>query len=87
MPITAVFAIPVFMWLNVFINELKIKTISVPWASQVSLVKGDVCFFPNWIIIYFMFSLIFGQLLQRTLKLYSFREKIAALPKEEEIFK
>jgi uncharacterized membrane protein (DUF106 family) len=87
MPITAVFAIPVFMWLSVFINELNIKTISVPWASQVSLTRGDVCFFPNWIIIYFMFSLIFGQLLQRTLKLYSFREKIAQLPKEEEIFK
>ena len=86
MPLTAVFAIPVFMWLSVFMNGLEISTISVPWATKVSLDKGDVCFFPNWIVIYFMFSLIFGQLLQRALKRYSFREKFAALPEEEEIF-
>lgn len=86
MPITAVFAIPIFMWLSVFMYGLDVHTISVPWASRVDLLKGDVCFFPNWIIIYFMFSLIFGQLLQRALKRYSFREKFAALPEEEEIF-
>jgi uncharacterized membrane protein (DUF106 family) len=84
MPITAIFAIPIFIWLSIFIYKLPVNTISVPWASQVSLTRGDVCFFPNWIVLYFFFSLVFGQILQRVLKLYSFREKIAALPEEEE---
>lgn len=85
MPITAVFAIPIFIWLSVFIYELPVRTFSVPWAAKVNLTGNNVCFFPNWIIIYFLFSLIFGQLLQRVLKRYSLREKIAALPEEEEI--
>jgi uncharacterized membrane protein (DUF106 family) len=86
MPITAVFAIPIFIWLSVFIYKLPVSTFSVPWASKVSLYGNDVCFFPNWIIVYFLFSLIFGQLLQRTLKRIALREKIAALPKEDEEF-
>ncbi len=85
MPITAVFAIPIFIWLSVFINKIPVRTFSVPWAAKVNLTGNNVCFFPNWIIVYFLFSLIFGQLLQRVLKRYSLREKIAALPNEEEI--
>lgn len=83
MPITAVFAIPIFIWLSVFINKIPVRTFSVPWAAKVNLTGNNVCFFPNWIIVYFLFSLIFGQLLQRVLKRYSLREKIAALPQEE----
>ena len=85
MPITAIFAVPIFIWLTVFIYEIPVPSISVPWASKVMLTRAEVCFFDNWIVFYFFFSLIFGQLLQRGLKLYSLREKIAQLPEEEEI--
>jgi uncharacterized membrane protein (DUF106 family) len=84
MPITMIFVIPIFVWLSLFIYQLPVSTISVPWATKVSLVKGDVCFFPNWIVLYSLLSIPFSQVLQRLLKLYKFRERIAALPEEEE---
>jgi uncharacterized membrane protein (DUF106 family) len=82
MPITMIFVIPIFIWLSIFIYRLPVVTISVPWATKVSLIKGDVCFFPNWIVLYSLLSIPFSQVLQRLLKLYKFREKIAALPEE-----
>lgn len=82
MPITMIVIIPVFTWLYLFMSKLSVRTISVPWAAKVSLVAGDVCFFPNWIILYSLLSIPFSQVLQRVLKLYKFREKIAALPME-----
>jgi uncharacterized membrane protein (DUF106 family) len=86
MPITFVIIIPIFTWLWMFMAELPVVTVSVPWAAKVSLIKGDVCFFPNWIILYSLLSIPFSQILQRVLKLYKFREKIRALPKEEGLF-
>lgn len=83
MPITMIIAIPIFVWLSVFIGGLSVKTFSVPWAASVSLEASSVCFFPNWIILYAMLSIPFSQVLQRLLKLYSFREQLAALPEEE----
>jgi uncharacterized membrane protein (DUF106 family) len=82
MPITMIFVIPIFVWLSIFMYQLPVRTISVPWASKVSLLVGSVCFFPNWIILYSLLSIPFSQVLQRLLKLYKFREKIAELPKE-----
>ncbi len=82
MPITMIFVIPIFVWLSIFIYQLPLSTISVPWATKVSLTRGDVCFFPNWIVLYSLLSIPFSQVLQRILKLYKYREKIAALPEE-----
>jgi uncharacterized membrane protein (DUF106 family) len=80
MPITMIFVVPIFIWLSVFMYQLPVSTVSVPWAPKVGLLVGDVCFFPNWIILYSLLSIPFSQVLQRILKLYKFREKIAALP-------
>jgi uncharacterized membrane protein (DUF106 family) len=84
MPITMVFVVPIFIWLSVFMYQLPVSTVSVPWAPKVGLLVGDVCFFPNWIILYSLLSIPFSQVLQRVLKLYKFRKKIAALPDEGE---
>jgi uncharacterized membrane protein (DUF106 family) len=84
MPITMIIVVPIFIWLWIFIGALPVQTVSVPWAAKVGLLRGDVCFFPNWIVIYSLLSIPFSQVLQRTLKLYKFREKIAELPEEEE---
>ena len=83
MPITMIVVIPVFTWLWMFIGQLPVSTISVPWSSKVNLHTGDVCFFPNWIILYSLLSIPVSQILQRALKLFKFREMIAALPREE----
>ncbi len=85
MPVTMIFVIPIFIWLSVFMNQLPIDTISVPWASKVKLNVGQVCFFPNWIVLYSLLSIPFSQVFQRVLKLYKFREEIAALPEERSI--
>ncbi len=82
MPITMIIIIPVFTWLWIFMDRLPVITISVPWAAKVSLISGDVCFFPNWIVLYSLLSIPFSQVLQRVLKLVKFRERIAALPEE-----
>ncbi len=86
MPVTMIIIIPIFTWLWMFMAELPVVTVSVPWATKVSLIRGDVCFFPNWIILYSLLSIPFSQILQRILKLYKFREKIRALPEEEGLF-
>ncbi|MEE9151825.1 MAG: EMC3/TMCO1 family protein [Thermoplasmata archaeon] len=82
MPITMIFVIPIFVWLSLFMYRLPVITISVPWAPKVSLIVGSVCFFPNWIILYSLLSIPFSQILQRLLKLYKFRDKMAELPEE-----
>jgi uncharacterized membrane protein (DUF106 family) len=83
MPITMIIVIPVFVWLSVFVGGLTIGTFSVPWAPSVNFESNNVCFFANWIVLYALLSIPFGQVLQRLLKLYSFRERIAELPEEE----
>ncbi|UCF08897.1 MAG: DUF106 domain-containing protein [Thermoplasmata archaeon] len=83
MPVTMIFVIPIFVWLSFFISRLPVSTVSVPWAEKVALTGFNVCFFPNWIIMYSLMSIPFSQVLYRSLKLFRFREKIAALPKEE----
>ncbi|UCG69820.1 MAG: DUF106 domain-containing protein [Thermoplasmata archaeon] len=82
MPITMIFFIPIFVWLSIFMYQLPVRTISVPWATKVSLLVGSVCFFPNWIILYSLLSIPFSQVLQRLLKLYKFRGKLAQLPED-----
>jgi len=86
MPITMIFVIPIFVWLSIFMYRLPLAAISVPWAAKVSLIRGDVCFFPNWIVLYSLLSIPFSQILQKGLKLYKFRNRIAELPQKEEIF-
>lgn len=85
MPITMIFIIPIFTWLWIFMDGLVVSTISVPWASKVGLrTSPGWCFFPNWLILYSLLTIPFSQVLQRSLKLYKFRDRIAELPREEE---
>lgn len=87
MPITMIFVVPIFIWLSVFMYEVPVSTFSVPWASKVNLTQaGQVCFFPNWIILYSLLSIPFSQVLQRVLKLFKFRFRIAELGEGEEQF-
>jgi len=86
MPVTMIFIIPIFTWLWIFMGRLPVDTVSVPWASKVALeTSPGWCFFPSWLILYSLLTIPFSQVLQRSLKLYKYRERIAELPEEEEI--
>ena len=86
MPITMIFIIPIFTWLWVFMGGLPVSTVSVPWAAKVDMTSNPSwCFFPSWLILYSLLTIPFSQVLQRSLKMYKFRERIAELPEEEEI--
>lgn len=84
MPITMIFIIPIFTWLWVFMGRLPVSTVSVPWAANVELTTSPGwCFFPSWLILYSLLTIPFSQVLQRSLKLYKYRNMIAELPEEE----
>ena len=78
MPVTMLIVIPIFAWLGwFFIPGLSSKMISVPWAFNVSLSGTTVLW--HWILLYSMFSIPFQQVLQASLKLFTFKRKLGAL--------
>ncbi len=86
MPVTMIFIIPIFTWLWIFMGRLPVSTVSVPWAAKVEMTTNPSwCFFPSWLILYSLLTIPFSQVLQRSLKMYKFRNRIAELPEQEEI--
>jgi uncharacterized membrane protein (DUF106 family) len=71
--------IPIFAWVSVFIAGLPPGTaiVNVPWAEAVDLNASTVL--PHWILLYSLISIPFAQLLNRTLRYYSFRKKLQEL--------
>lgn len=76
MVFTMIFIIGTFTFLGVFVNSLPSTMFSVPWAYNVNLATAIVCVFTNWILLYFLVSMSFGQVLQRVLKMYSFNKRL-----------
>lgn len=97
MMFTMVFSLLLFMWLMVFIyNQTPVHIISTPWAieSGWSLLDSGALieFFsggsskgpmPNWILVYSLFSIPLGQVLQGTFKFFAFKKRIARLERGE----
>lgn len=79
MPVTMLIIIPIFAWVSVFIAGLPPGTaiVNVPWAEAVDLNASTVL--PHWILLYSLISIPFAQLLNRTLRYYSFRKKLQEL--------
>ncbi len=80
MPITMLVVIPIFAWLAVFMWGMSGEPssfINVPWSSGVNL--NDAYVLPNWILLYSLISIPFGQLLQRTLRYFNFRKRLREL--------
>lgn len=61
-----IFIIPIFYWLRGFLAEMPYYYFTVPWADQVSLFGRTVI--QNWLLLYFVFSLVFGQIIRQGLK-------------------
>lgn len=78
MPITMLVIIPVFAWLFVFVTEhIATTTISVPWGPVTDLLGSNI--FPNWILLYSLLTIPFGQVLTRVLKYFSFKKRLKEL--------
>ena len=78
MPVTMIVIIPIFAWLANFVYlDLSSTIFSVPWEFNADMENQSVL--PNWILLYSLVTLPFGQVLQRVLKLFSFRRKLREL--------
>jgi len=78
MPVTMAVIIPVFAWLYIFVSlDVPTTMISVPWHWNTDLNASSVL--PNWILLYSLVTLPFGQVLARVLKYFSFRKRLLGL--------
>ncbi|MEM4264318.1 MAG: EMC3/TMCO1 family protein [Thermoplasmata archaeon] len=78
LPVTMIVIIPIFAWLFVFVTEhIATSTISVPWGPVTDLLGSNV--FPNWILLYSLLTMPFGQVLARVLKYFSFNKRLKEL--------
>jgi len=82
MPMTMIVIVPTFAWLANFVYfDLDSTLFSVPWEFSASMKSSNVL--PNWILLYSLLTLPFGQVLTRTLKYISFKRKLSKLDEEE----
>ena len=70
MMFTMVIALPIIMWLRIFVEGMGHPVLSLPWEGNYNL-NDDLWFLPHWILVYSALSLPFGQILMRGLKLVS----------------
>jgi uncharacterized membrane protein (DUF106 family) len=78
MPVTMLVVIPIFAWLANFVYlDLSSTTFSVPWAFSADMKGSNVL--PNWILLYSLLTLPFGQVLTRILKYFSFSKRLRQL--------
>ena len=80
MPVTMVVIIPIFAWLFLFVTQhVTTSTFSVPWGQATDLLGTNLL--PNWILLYSLLTLPFGQAIARVLKYFSFRKRLQELEK------
>lgn len=78
MPVTMLVVIPIFAWLANFIYlDLSSTTFSVPWAFSADMKHSNVL--PNWVLLYSLLTLPFGQVLTRVLKYFTFSRRLREL--------
>jgi len=78
MPVTMIVIIPIFAWLANFVYlDLQSTVFSVPWEFNSDMKHSNVL--PNWVLLYSLLTLPFGQVLTRVLKYFSFSKKLREL--------
>ncbi len=70
MMFTMMIAIPIIMWLRIFVEQMDHPVLSLPWEGNYNL-NDNLWFLPHWILVYSALSLPFGQILMRGLKVVS----------------
>ncbi len=82
MPVTMIVVIPIFAWLATFIYaDMPSTAFAVPWAFNTDFISSNVL--PNWIILYSVLTLPFGQVFTRGLKYFSFRKRLRNLESKD----
>jgi uncharacterized membrane protein (DUF106 family) len=79
MPVTLLIVIPIFAWVAVFMYQVTSPLIAVPWSYNVDLNILAMGFFPNWVLLYSLISIPFGQILSRLLRYYDFKKRLNVL--------
>jgi uncharacterized membrane protein (DUF106 family) len=78
MPVTMIVIVPTFAWLANFVYfDVQSVYFSVPWQFNASMTSSSVL--PNWVLLYSLLTLPFGQVLTRVLKFFSFSRKLKEL--------
>lgn len=81
MAFTMLLFIVIFAWLSNFVYvDISNTTFAAPWSFDAKLTDLNVM--PNWILVYMLLGIPFGQILQRFLKYLSFRKKLNLLPRQ-----
>jgi uncharacterized membrane protein (DUF106 family) len=78
LPVTMIVVVPIFAWIAVFMTHVSSPIIAVPWSYSVDL-NATTVFFPNWVLLYSLASIPFGQVLARSLRYYDFRKRLNEL--------
>lgn len=68
-----VFIVPIFIWLRFFLGNLSYYYFTVPWADGVSLFDRPFLM-QAWLLLYFIFSIVLGQLFRQGLKWISWSD-------------
>lgn len=80
MALTFFFFLIIFAWLNHFVYSTLVAEyniyFAVPWSSKASLLDVYVVF-PSWLLLYSLLALPFSQVVQRALKYFHFKRKLA----------
>ncbi len=66
-----IFIVPIFMWLRGFLGQLDYFHFTVPWAEQVSFFTREAILMQNWLLLYIVFTMVFGQLIRQSFKVIS----------------
>ncbi len=75
MAFTMIIIIIIFSWLYSFVADFAIDPkFSVPWAFNTNMLGSTLL--PNWVLVYALISIPFGQVIQRILKFFSFKKKL-----------
>ncbi|MCK4717911.1 MAG: DUF106 domain-containing protein [Thermoplasmata archaeon] len=76
--------ISIFTWIYIFLDGLGNKTFSIPWASNIHLLRGGPLWqiMPVWILIYSLVSIPLGQVIQKALKEYTFNKRLAKMEQD-----
>lgn len=78
MPITMLVIIPIFAWLANFVYlDVSSTAFSVPWSLNANMKNSNVL--PNWVLLYSLLTLPFGQVVTRVLKYFSFSRRLRDL--------
>jgi uncharacterized membrane protein (DUF106 family) len=82
LPISMIIVIPIFAWVSFFVSGLPSTYFSVPWSNYANLADGSYIF-PQWVLLYSLISIPFGQVLSRALRYFSFNKRLKELKAEK----